>query len=192
MTKEEIRRLIRDRRRRVEPERVEQESRIIERSVIALPEFEAASVVSCYAALPREIRTDIVMGRCWSDGKRVCVPAFQREADRYGLAVIRRGMPLVEGPAKVLEPAMREWVSVCDVDFFVVPGLAFDCSGGRLGYGGGNYDRLLASRRKCSSLTVGLAFEFQVFDRIPVNESDVRLDVVITERRVMRSAGRAA
>jgi len=72
------------------------------------------------------------------------------------------------------------------VDLVVTPGLAFDSSGGRLGHGGGHYDRLLAGTTMQQAFKVGLALECQMVERVPMNARDIRLDAVVTERAVYR------
>jgi 5-formyltetrahydrofolate cyclo-ligase len=102
---------------------------------------------------------------------------------------------LEEGTYSILEPRAglrderdRE-VDIGEVDLAVVPGVAFDREGGRMGHGKGYYDRLLGRARPDTPL-VGLAFECQLFAEIPMDENDVPMDKIITEREVYRGRGR--
>ena len=89
------------------------------------------------------------------------------ELDEHGLRTPRDGVPL---PTNL-------------IDLVVVPGLAFDAHGHRLGRGGGYYDRFL-SRLRRSATSIGLAFEVQMIDQIPINHDDVSVKIVVTDRRV--------
>jgi 5-formyltetrahydrofolate cyclo-ligase len=99
---------------------------------------------------------------------------------------------MVDGQSRVLEPEVKDWLSVDDVDLVLVPGLAFDSSGGRVGHGRGYYDKTLAQTRTGTPFKVALAFEFQIFDRVPIDPSDVRMDVLVTEKRVIKATSAAS
>ena len=95
---------------------------------------------------------------------------------------------LVPGPARALEPpASSPSLPLDAIDLIVVPGVAFDARGGRLGRGRGHYDATLA-RLRPGTARVGLCFDEQVVDRVPVEPHDVPLDVVVTGSRVLRPA----
>jgi 5-formyltetrahydrofolate cyclo-ligase len=101
---------------------------------------------------------------------------------------------LRDGPHGLREPrASCAEVPVEGIDVMLVPGLAFDAAGRRLGYGGGYYDaagRALRERRP-TSLLVGLAYDFQIVDACPADARDVAVDVVVTERRVLTARAEA-
>ena len=94
----------------------------------------------------------------------------------------------VETPYGPAEPARRQPVEPGQVDVVIVPGLAFDRLGRRLGYGAGFYDRWLR-RVRPDTMRVGIGFSFQVVDRVPAGGSDERVDVVVTDREVIRVRG---
>jgi 5-formyltetrahydrofolate cyclo-ligase len=126
---------------------------------------------------------------CWSEGKRLCTPAFRSETEGYALARLSRDGLVTVGPHRAPEPRHPAWVSEAEVDVMIVPGLAFDASGGRLGRGGGHYDRILR-RVRATAFRMGLGFDFQVVAQVPMLERDMRLDAVITETRVIRTPDR--
>ncbi|HSZ84085.1 MAG TPA: 5-formyltetrahydrofolate cyclo-ligase, partial [Polyangia bacterium] len=101
---------------------------------------------------------------------------------------------LCDGPHGLREPrASCAEVPVESIDVMLVPGLAFDGAGRRLGYGGGYYDdagRTLRARRS-ASLLIGLAYDFQIVDACPADARDVAVDVVVTERRVLTARAEA-
>ena len=89
---------------------------------------------------------------------------------------------MISGMMNIDEPADPVWVDADDIDMFLVPGLAFDVHGGRIGYGGGCYDGIMKGR---NGLKVALAYDFQLFDEVPVEEHDVFVNVIITETKVL-------
>jgi 5-formyltetrahydrofolate cyclo-ligase len=105
---------------------------------------------------------------------------------------------LAPGPFGLTEPLPTcPEVPVADIDVMLVPGLAFDAAGRRLGFGGGYYDgagRALREARAEAALMVGYAYDFQVVEACPADENDVAVDLVVTERRLLdaRTARRTA
>ena len=155
---------------------------------MGLTAFVGAAALGCYMALGTEVRTDGVIEQCLRMGKTVAVPARRRETGTYGMARFDQGVALALGPLGVKEPAAPDWVE--SVDIVLVPGLAFDAQGARLGRGGGYYDRILAELGD-RPLRVGVAFDFQVVSRVPVDLHDARVDAVVTETRLLRCGTRA-
>lgn len=155
--------------------------------LVNLELFKHASVIMLYMPLALEVDTIPAAIRSFQMGKTVCVPRIDwkrkdmnavevtsfddhvMETDEHGLRSPRGG--------RLLVPA--------SIDVVVVPGLAFDMLGNRVGRSGGYYDRFV-SRLRRSAMTVGLAFDGQIIDEAPVLERHVRLDVVVTDRRVSR------
>ena len=186
-TKDEIRTTVRESRRALDAEWISENSGAVERQVADLVEFRHASVVAAYVAMQGEVRTEALIERCWDERKTVVVPAYRRESGHYDLATMARDVRMAVGPCGILEPEEKQWISVDDVDLVLVPGLGFDSTGGRVGHGRGHYDRMMAPGRAGSPFKMGLAFEFQMFDRVPTNAWDVRMDAVVTEKRVIRA-----
>ena len=108
------------------------------------------------------------------------------------MAWLAEGEPLAPGRWSVPEPAAPRWVAAEDVDLALVPGLAFDAAGGRLGHGGGYYDRLLARAEPRIACRAGIAWACQIVDRVPTGPHDVRMDWVVTEKEIRRVAPAAA
>jgi 5-formyltetrahydrofolate cyclo-ligase len=117
------------------------------------------------------------------------------ETNTLELFLLEDVSELVEGAYKILEPKEelrklpRKIVKPEELDLVMVPGTAFDKRGGRMGQGKGYYDRLLASARPDAPL-VGVAFDCQIFDEIPVDAHDVFMDLVLTETRAIPGKGR--
>ena len=180
-SKEALRARIGAVRRALSPQTVRAASKQIAERVVALPEFSHARVVGCYLALGHEVQTMELVKRCWREDKEVCVPAFEDARRGYVLAWLKMGEATETGPAKILQPKKIRPASPKAVDLMIVPAVAFDRSGRRLGHGGGHYDRLLA---QCPGFKVGVAFEAQMVEEVPSDIHDVGVDIVVTERRI--------
>jgi len=91
---------------------------------------------------------------------------------------------LVEGNYGILEPGKKEKVDLDSIDLVIVPGVAFDREGNRIGFGKGYYDKILDS---INAVKVGICFDFQVVDRIENEEHDVRMDYVVSENELIKT-----
>lgn len=176
--KQRLRDDIRKQRRLLESAWVRRMSERIMTQVMALAEFERADVVAGYVSQPKEVQTTLLMERCWALGRRLCVPTFDLDEGLYRMAFLEKGAEMVPGPAGILQPRVVTWAEPEEIRFAVVPALAFDRQGVRLGHGGGHYDRILA---RMQGYKVGTVFEFQVFERLPCGSHDQRVNLVITE-----------
>ncbi|MBT3605836.1 MAG: 5-formyltetrahydrofolate cyclo-ligase [Candidatus Latescibacteria bacterium] len=145
--------------------------------------FQAAQLVASYVSVRKEVDTHRLIEHALKVGKRVCVPVTEGK----GVMVFQELLSLDElKPARfgLMEPeydADRIVAPAC-LDLMMVPGVAFDRQGNRLGFGGGYYDRYLTH---CDATYVGLAYGFQVVDDIPTEGHDVRLDWLVTEHEVI-------
>jgi len=158
-----------------------QRSEAIRRKVFRLTAFRRAKTICCYVALPYEVQTWRMIEEMLTKGKRVVVPVTQPRTKRLGLSEVRHlGTELVRGRFGVWEPARsaRRPVPRGALDLVLVPGIAFDRRGHRLGHGHGYFDRFLARIPKTTP-TVGLAFRFQVLDRLPVTAHDHAVQTVL-------------
>ena len=160
-------------------------SRQAQGRLIAQPEFRRARRVAIYWALPEEVGTERIREACHDDGREIAVPAWQPDRGAYGFSLWLEGAPTVAGPLGIPQPAQPVWVAAETMDLIVVPGLAFDRLGGRLGRGKGFYDRLLAAAGPACK--VGLAFRWQICDRVPMEPHDIRMDLVVTDDAVYRA-----
>ena len=162
-------------------------SRTIQESVLALPQYRSATAVGCYLSTATEPRTDRILIESWKTGKRVAVPEWDSTAGTYFLTWLQSHTSLATGPSGILQPSVVSAVTPGDIDMITVPGLAFDGHGNRLGHGKGHYDRMLSDTGWLGVYKLGLAFDFQVVDAVPAIKTDVRMDAVLTERRIVRS-----
>lgn len=159
-------------------------SRKIHERLCALPEFDRASTVLAFASIQNEIRTRGFIEAAWAQGKRVALPCVV--GDRLQLRLVESETPLQEGAFSVPEPPTdAPQVRADEVDFALVPALAVDPRGYRIGYGGGYYDKLLPElSRACSS---AVAYDFQLISEVPELPFDMRVDLVVTDARVIRA-----
>lgn len=179
--KEQIRRRMLDERRRRDSDWVRAASRRVEAALMQHPVLAASSTVGCYLSMPGEVQTAGIIDACHAAGKRVCAPAYEELSGAYRLAWLAADDSLEEGPLGVNQPAQPRWVDDAVIELIILPGVAFDRAGGRLGHGKGHIDRMMKPYRGHAITRVGLAFDYQLLDHIPRAEHDVRMDFIITE-----------
>lgn len=186
-TKDDIRRRMRALRKALAPEERGRASKVICAKLIddgpiavATDPFDGGGAVAVYLASPDEIDLSEFILEMLDRGVKVAAPRWNGET--YELAKLKSLSEgdLKRGPMNILEPAEAEIVKPSEVAVWIVPGLAFTKGGKRLGYGGGWYDRLLASAYK-DSLKIGVGHEFQIAEDLPHEPHDVRLDRVVTD-----------
>lgn len=150
--------------------------------------FVAARTVMLYAPIAGEVDITPVLLVCLQSGRRACVARIDWAGRDLTPALVRDPVAdFVQGARGIREPSPEApVVPLGQIDLIVVPGLAFDETGGRLGRGAGFYDRFLA-RPGLRALTCGAAFEAQIFPSVPTGPWDVPLDAVATERRIIRA-----
>jgi 5-formyltetrahydrofolate cyclo-ligase len=167
-------------------------SALIKKSLFGLPEFARARTIAFYVAKKsnNEVETEEMIRESLAVGKRVLVPVVDKASGKILFHELQDyDSELSPGAYGIPEPkpACRRIVRASESEVVIVPGLAFDLQGHRLGYGGGYYDRLLRelTSRRPSPLFIGLAYEFQVVDRLPRTHRDVPVDILVTEKRVL-------
>ncbi len=152
--------------------------------------FRRASVVMLYMPLPSELDVTALALRCFQLGKSVCVPRVEWEQKRMVAVEIHRwddrGMRTEHG---VREPIEGAPVAARDIDVVFCPAMAFDVAGRRLGRGGGFYDRFLG-QQELKATAVGIGFDVQVFDELPVLAHDAPLHAVVTDQRIIEAERR--
>lgn len=168
-------------------------SRQIVARCMAMPEYQRAKTVLFYIDVRSEVRTRNDLTNALATGKKIVVPyCVDGELELFHL---ENNDELAIGMYKILEPKMElrtvaaKRVQVEDIDLIIVPGVAFDRRGGRTGHGKGYYDKMLEHARLDTPL-VALAFECQMFDEIPMQDHDVFMDKVVTEKAVYDGLGR--
>ena len=182
MTKGQLRTTLIRRLKQQEEHERRRSSEAIWRKVIRLTAFRRARTVCCYVALPYEVQTWRMIEEMLIKGKRVVVPLVQPRTKQLLLSEVRDPTTeLARGAFGVWEPvaSARRPVPVRELDLVLVPGIAFDRQRHRLGHGHGYFDRFLARIPKAIP-TIGLAFRFQLLDRLPTAAHDHAVSRVLT------------
>lgn len=155
----------------------------IAKRLLLLEEFDRASTVLAFAPIRNEVRTRSSMQAAWAAGKHVALPRVVE--DELTLRRVDGHTVLIEGAFGVSEPPEdTPSVEASEVDFALVPALAVDPRGYRIGYGGGYYDRLIPQLRNARTCVV--AYDFQLISEVPELPFDVAVDLVVTDERVIR------
>lgn len=182
-TKADIRRAMRVKRRLVSPDERAECSESICARVLAREDVQAALQArrpfTVYLASPDEIDLTPLVDALWAADVTVAVPCWDAARESYVLGAYSSATTLVEGAHRILEPAELVEIAPADIGVWIVPGLAFTPHGGRLGYGGGWYDRLLAQASP-DAVSLGVAYPFQIVDMLPVELHDQSLTDVVT------------
>jgi 5-formyltetrahydrofolate cyclo-ligase len=183
----EVKAVLRDRMRAVrsgipEAERARR-SEAVARSLLALPEASDARRVFTVLSFGSELSTAPAIAAFRERGTRVAVPILEEK--RMEAVDLPPGAVLVPTSYGAMEPAERVPVPAEEIDLVVAPGLAFDRAGRRLGYGGGYFDAFLPRLRPACPV-VGVCFAEQLVDEVPAGPHDRAVDVVVTDRDVVR------
>ncbi len=191
MNKKDIRKLFREKRDMLSGDETEQRSEEICKRILELPEYEEADAVLCYMAFRNEVNLKNVMLTAWLSGKKVFLPRMDGKEMEFFL--VKEEDRLILNDTGIEEPdrsagVLSEYIYPGQKLLMIVPGVVFDRYGYRLGYGGGYYDRYLAANRDRYEIkTAAAAFSIQLYEgRLPVEEFDAAVDMVVTEESVIR------
>ena len=190
MRKEELRQQIRQIKRQFSPQQLEELSLpVISRLSPLLAE---AKTIMAYYSLPDEVNTHALIDELIAEGKTVLLPKVTDD-DMMELRRYTGHADLQEGAYHILEPVGEPFTDYASIDIILVPGLAFDAAGHRLGRGRGYYDRVLRTMGTVPTVrsaadyrgavpsvrTLGVCFDFQKVDEVPVDAFDIPVDIVI-------------
>lgn len=175
MEKTELRKWIRSQKRAMTPVQIETASRILAEKFYATSYYRDAKTIYGYLPYNQEVRTVPILQQALLDGKKVAVPKVYDDTMRFiyledlsAVAPSNMGIP---------EPVADEPVASDETALVLMPGLAFDPQGNRMGYGGGFYDKFLADQP--NHPTVALCYAFQMVDEIPTDEYDIPVNCVL-------------
>jgi len=174
--KKEIRKLIKQKKLEYSLEEKKQKSKIIFNQVEEIPEFRNSKVIMAYWSMPDEVYThDFVLKHFGN--KEIILPVVKGD-----VLELRRftGMNnMIKGESfGIEEPVDNEFLLEDKIEIIIVPGVAFDNNNNRLGRGKAYYDKLL---KKSQALKIGVCFDFQLLEQVPVDQYDVKLDMVISD-----------
>lgn len=175
MDKKELRRMIREKKRAMTAEQIEAASARLAELFYETDYYKNASVIYGYLPYNQEVRTVPILERALHDGKRVAVPKVYGDTMRF---IYLDDLKKVEtGYSGIPEPVEDGPVAEDENALVLMPGLAFDKNGNRMGYGGGFYDKFLAEEP--NHPTVALCYEFQMVDAIPCEDYDIPVNCVL-------------
>lgn len=187
--KARLRREMLARRAAQAPDAANRASQAVAARVATLPRFATAGEILAYLPIRGEVDAGILVRNLLASGRRVllprCRPGAPGELDIGCLTCLKDARPgrfgILEPPPEVCRPPESFFP-----DVILVPGVAFDIRGTRLGFGGGYYDRLLALPMADAAYVIGLAYAFQVLPQLPAAPWDKPMDAVVTELQTYR------
>lgn len=181
MTKNALRQTIRSLQRLITKDDRKEADGIITRRMLDVPEWENAGVVCLYMSGPYEVDTSNLLTDLLNHHVTVVLPRV--EGRNLVLHTITSIKDLVRGSYDILEPKKTcKIISTSSMDLCIIPGVAFDRRGNRLGHGKGYYDKLL---QNVTVPKIGLAYAFQVLAEVPCSSYDVPVTMVVTEKEVL-------
>lgn len=177
--KSALRKLMQNELRSMDVEEVKAKSEAACLKILEHPAYKLSKLIFCYRAITHEADTEDIINKAISDGKRIAYPYVlgnsrmvalePADSDAWETGVLGLKMP---------NPARSKLIAPEDLDLVIVPGLAFDVNGGRLGRGAGYYDRFL---KKTGAVRIGFCFSFQVVEQVPLEAHDALMQSLVTD-----------
>ncbi len=177
LTKQEIRSKILLRLKKQKDINRVKKSKLVKEKLFRDKVFKKAKIVLFFISFGGEINTQDMIREARKSGKIVAVPVCKRSGIMRPSVLLAKAK-LIRGLYGICEPAIKRFVNLEELDLVIVPGIAFDKKGNRLGRGKGYYDRFLRKLPEKAS-SIGLAFDFQILPHIPANSLDKKVDKVI-------------
>ena len=150
--------------------------------LLALPAFQNASEIYCYLDFGTEVPTGEILREAWRRHKRVWAPRVQGRQIRF-YPVTSTGK-LYPGVFGIPEPDSQKRLEADGNTLVIMPGAVFSEKRDRIGYGGGYYDVFLHDNPQC--MTVAVCYDFQILTELPAEEHDIKPDVIVSSRRILR------
>lgn len=184
--KERLRREYLECRLQIPPKEHREKSWAIQERFIRLTPFTRAGCVALYSSFKGEVDTRLIFEEGLRQGKEIFFPAVNGVADRLVFLAAKSQQELSPGRFGILTPPWEpeRLKPFWQMDVVVVPGVAFDLKGRRLGYGGGYYDRTL-SQKAAGPCKIALAFEAQLVQELPPHPGEAKVDIIVTEKRTL-------
>lgn len=166
---------------------IQGKSHEISQRLLLMPEYQKAKTVLFYLSFNNEVDTQGIINNAWQQRKKVLVPICQTATKNLLLSEFRSFSELTSGTWNIPEPK-KEYVRPfppSQVDLAIIPGLAFDLQGNRLGYGAGYYDRFLPTLPS-SCPKIALSYDLTMLEFLPTEEHDIPMDYIVTETTIHR------
>lgn len=186
--KKTIRKEILKKRDEMSPDSKMLKDTLIKERLFSLSEYINAQTILFYVSFRSEVDTLSMIRESLAREKRIVIPKVNKEEHMLMLYEIKDITELTAGYMGIPEPSMPDGklVNLESIDLIIIPGVAFDYLGNRLGYGAGYYDILLSKKQKKIPI-VALAYEEQIVDSIPSEKHDVKVDMIVTDKTVIKT-----
>ena len=181
MEKEAIRATIKARRKQLTKDEINQKSAKVYSALFSSEILKNAKTVMIYLAAFNEVRTEMIIDTLLQSGISVCAPVTNTENTSITPYYIKDMKNLTRGAFKIAEPPRNSEAMKEDIDAIIIPGVAFDKKGNRMGFGKGYYDRFLWD---FAGIKIGICYDFQLLDKIPHISHDIAMDYIISEDEI--------
>jgi len=188
LTKQVLRKRLINKRRLLSQQAILENSKKIADTLINFDRYQQSEKIMLYVATKLEVQTQEIIETAQKDNKKIYIPLIiQEKHDLIPSLVYDFEKELALGNLGIVQPKEEFYrlISPSILDLVIVPGIAFTQQGHRLGRGGGYYDRFLYKLER-HTYSVALAFEMQMIEKIPLEETDIPVDCIITEKRIIR------
>lgn len=164
-----------------------QKSRYVQKNLFNLQEYKTANTILFYISYNNEVHTHEMIQESINKGKTIAVPVIQNNNQTLTISKLSSWKNLTKGPYNILQPKKEsiQKLNINDLDLIIIPGVGFDLKGHRIGHGTGYYDKLLKNFHHTPPPFIGLAFELQILEEIPVEQHDIPVNKIVTEKRVI-------
>lgn len=185
--KKEFRKKVINLRKEKDKDFIKHNSDIITDKLLNLDCIKNAKNIMLYLDFNNEVSTDSLIKKLLNLGKIVSSPITLKEERKLipsQITDLKNGIQYGAYNIREPKPECSPAINIKDLDVIIVPAVAYDKNCYRLGYGGGFYDRFLENLRK-DAVTIGIAFDLQIFDEVPKEPHDAQLDYIVTESRIL-------
>lgn len=190
LKKKELRKYILDIRNNMDEGEKQEKDSVIRDKFLESDYYKNSNKIFIYISYSSEIDTINIINRALNDGKDIFVPRTIFETKEMDAVKINSLKNMKKDRYGILEPEEgRPCIDPNELDLIVVPGVAFDNNGGRMGYGAGYYDRYfkkISTEKRNHVKKIALAYDFQIVDNVPMNNQDVNIDYIITEENIIK------
>ncbi len=180
-----LRELVSDLRNNLPSGEVKIKSKQIKKNLLSLPEISSSKHILSYVSYNNEVATHELIKELLLKNKHISIPYCNIEDLTLSVSPLCYWDDLCPGAYDILEPKKecRTPIHLDSIDVMIIPGVAFDTTGNRIGHGKGYFDRLL---KDVKALRIGLAFEFQIVSHVPMEPHDEKMDIIVTEKQIIR------
>lgn len=182
--KKTLRKEVLERRDSIPLEVILQKSEKIYKNLLSVKEFINGKNIAFFVGYSKEVQTKEMIINELKRGKSITIPRVE-SSESMSFVEITSLEKLISGYKGILEPSKEAPVCETEPDVIILPGTVFDRMGGRMGYGRGYYDRYLA-RLKTRPTRIALCFSEQIVDRVPMDENDLSMEIIITDKEVIK------